>query len=84
MRKQQGAMAGGYCLCSVSQRHKCLGRADEPTNIGQDLLGARAVLYADGDDFSNASVCCLGCGLILSVPGGRPLSTSLQAVVEIF
>lgn len=59
-----------------------LGGADEPTNTRQDLLRARGVLYADGGDFINSSVCCLGCGLISSVPRGRPLSTSLQAVVE--
>lgn len=56
--------------------------ADEPTNLKQDVLRARGILYIDGDDFANASVCCLGCGLILLVPRGRPLSTSLQAVVE--
>ena len=82
MKKQQGAVAGCYCLCSVSQRHECLGGADEPTNMRQDLLRARGVLYADGDDFIDVLVCCLGCGLISSVPRGRPLSTSLQAVVE--
>lgn len=48
----------------------------------QDLLRARGVLYVDGDDFINALVCCLGYGLISSVPRGRHLSTSLQAVVD--
>lgn len=47
-----------------------------------DAAAARGVLCADGDDFIIASLCCLGHGLI-SVPGGRPLSTSLQAGVEV-
>lgn len=44
-----------------------------------DAAAARGVLCAD--DFIIVSLCCLGHGLI-SVPGGCPLSTSLQAGVE--
>lgn len=70
------------CLCSLSQRHECLGGADEPTNMKQELLKARGGLDADGDDFINALVCCLGHDLILSVPRNSSLSNCLQTAIE--